>query len=76
MLCPKCKHNTLEPIYSEVPNFNLIDHPLYRNIPVPPIKVLRHFHCSHCQEIYYTHAGESAEQAYWRIIRDYDYTEN
>ena len=76
MLCPACKCNTLEPEYYERPNFLLADHPLFRNAPPPPIRELKHFRCGNCRDIFYVCAGESTEQAYWRIIRDYDYDDN
>ena len=71
MLCPNCKNNTFEPEYYEKPNYALRDHPIYHNEPAPPLKVLRHFRCSTCQDLYYVCAGETAAEAYWRIMSEF-----
>ena len=71
MLCPDCKHNTFEPVYAETLNPYLDDHPFTRDAFQPTRKELRRFSCGHCGAYYFTFGGESSEQAYWRIIRDY-----
>ena len=71
MLCPDCKHNTFEPVFVETLNPYLDDHPFTRDMRNPTRKELRRFLCSHCGTYYLPLGGESPEQAYWRIIRDY-----
>lgn len=71
MLCPECKQNAFEPEYYEKLNAYISDIPYIRETMPRTIKVLHHFRCSHCDAIYYPMGGETTEQAYWRIIRDY-----
>lgn len=71
MLCPECKHNTLMPEYAETINPYIDDHPLTRDKREHTRRELRRFRCGHCGAYYFALGGESPEQAYWRIIRDY-----
>ena len=69
MLCPDCKHKTFEPIYLETINPYIDDSPNARHRKAR--LEVRMFRCSNCLAIYYAFGGETAAEAYWRIIRDY-----
>ena len=69
MLCPECKHNTLEPIYHEFINPHINDRPLAPHQLAR--REVRMFSCTNCTAYYFAFAGETAAEAYWRIIRDY-----
>lgn len=69
MLCPDCKRNTFEPVYTESINPYIDDrrqapHQLAR-------REIRMFRCTNCQVYYCAFGGETAAEAYWRIIRDH-----
>ena len=71
MLCPDCKRNTFEPQYKNAPEPFVLDAPYARY--AAPRKRLEpvYFICRTCSAVYYVQARESAEPAYWRIIRDH-----
>lgn len=69
MLCPECRHNTLEPIYLETINPYIDDRPHAPHNPAR--REVRMFLCAHCREGYYAFGHETAAEAYWRIVRDY-----
>lgn len=69
MLCPECRHNTLEPIYIESINPYIDDRP---NAPHQQARrQIQMFRCCDCLAYYFALGGETAAEAYWRIICDY-----
>lgn len=69
MLCPECRFNTLEPIYTKSIDPYISDTP---HAPHAPARQdIRMFRCTHCLSYYNTYGNENAAEAYWRIINDY-----
>lgn len=69
MLCPECRRNTLEPIFTESINPYINDSPHAPHNPAR--REIRMFICRHCQEGYYAYGYENAAEACWRIISNY-----
>jgi len=69
MICPECKHNTFEPIYTDSIDPYINDRPhAPHQLSRPEIHM---FHCTACSAYYLAHGRETAAEAYWRIIRDH-----
>lgn len=71
MRCPECKHDTFKPVYAETISPYLDDRPFTYNHEKPPHKELSRLICTHCQAYYMAFAGETAQQAYTRILHDF-----
>ena len=70
MRCPECKCNTFKPVYAEAVRSILDDHPFTHDKYKPPLKELQRMYCTNCHAYDLVFAGETAKQAYARIIHE------
>lgn len=70
MRCPECKQDALEPEYSEFLNGLLNDDPHDHSIRPAVVQVLTVLFCRSCRAYYFVSPGETAAQAYQRILHD------
>lgn len=70
MRCPECQCNTFKPLYAEIDRSVLDDHPFTHDKYKPPRKELIRMACTNCHAYYLVFSGETAKQAYTRILSD------